>query len=333
MKVPLNKVTVDSHVTIVRPDLRLLDGRYFGYAVISRQAYIETLGAGATGQTELSRQSLSEVCIPLPPLPVQRKIAAILSAYDDLIENNNRRIAILEEMAQAIYREWFVHFRFPGHEDVAMVDSELGPIPEGWQVTTLAEVSQYIARGIAPKYDDRSNSRVVNQRCIRQDRIDLELARKHSGSLPEEKYLRFGDVLINSTGVGTLGRVAQVYQPIADCTVDTHVTIVRSADPAATDYIGLSLLNRQPYFASQGFGSTGQTELRQRIIGETALCWPPRYLQKAFADAVQPMRLHCIILATKSANLRRTRDLLLPRLVSGEVDVSDLPIDTEGLDA
>ena len=77
--------------------------------------------------------------VPLPPLPTQRKIASILSAYDDLIENNTRRIAILEEMAQAIYREWFVNFRFPGHENVKLVDSPLGQIPEGWEATHVGD--------------------------------------------------------------------------------------------------------------------------------------------------------------------------------------------------
>ena len=86
------------------------------------------------------RGSRSSSC-PLPPLPTQRKIAAILSAYDDLIENNNRRIKILEEMAQRIYREWFVDFRYPGHESVPLVDSELGPIPEGWTVRRLCDVA------------------------------------------------------------------------------------------------------------------------------------------------------------------------------------------------
>ena len=77
---------------------------------------------------------LKALQVVLPPLPTQHKIASILSAYDDLIENNTRRIQILEEMAQMIYREWFVHFRFPGHEQVRMVDSEMGKIPEGWEV-------------------------------------------------------------------------------------------------------------------------------------------------------------------------------------------------------
>ena len=75
-----------------------------------------------------------------PPLNTQRKIAAVLSAYDDLIENNTRRIEILEEMAQAIYREWFVEFRFPGHEQVPMVESELGLIPQGWEVVKISDI-------------------------------------------------------------------------------------------------------------------------------------------------------------------------------------------------
>jgi len=79
--------------------------------------------------------------IRVPPLPTQRKIASILSAYDNLIENNTRRIAILEEIAQAIYREWFVNFRYPGHENVKLVDSTLGMIPEGWAATTWGELA------------------------------------------------------------------------------------------------------------------------------------------------------------------------------------------------
>ena len=83
---------------------------------------------------------MRELEIDLPPFLAQRKIAAILSAYDDLIEDNTRRIAILEEMTQAIYRGWFVHFRFPGHEQVKLVELELGPVPEGWEVKPFSEM-------------------------------------------------------------------------------------------------------------------------------------------------------------------------------------------------
>ena len=115
-----SQITVDSHVTIVRPDVEIVDPSYLGLVMIASQSQIESMAEGATGQTELSRTRLGELIISLPPLPTQKKIASILSAYDDLIENNNKRIKILEEMAQNIYREWFVHFRYPGHEDVPM---------------------------------------------------------------------------------------------------------------------------------------------------------------------------------------------------------------------
>ncbi|MEJ7592902.1 MAG: restriction endonuclease subunit S, partial [Planctomycetaceae bacterium] len=88
--------------------------------------------------------------IVVPPITTQCKIASILSAYDDLIENNTRRIAILEEMAQAIYREWFVNFRFPGHENVKLVDSPIGKIPEGWKPYSIGDVAKEIRRGIDP---------------------------------------------------------------------------------------------------------------------------------------------------------------------------------------
>jgi len=95
-----------------------------------------------------------EMLVPLPPLPIQRKIAAILSAYDDLIENNTRRIALLEQMAQALYREWFVHLRFPGHTSCRMVDSPLRSVPEGWEAVTLGDIAQEIRQSVRPEAID-----------------------------------------------------------------------------------------------------------------------------------------------------------------------------------
>ncbi|WP_254174008.1 restriction endonuclease subunit S [Planktothrix pseudagardhii] len=102
--------------------------------------HLEQYDCGAANPT-LNRNHIHTIPVRFPPLPIQRKIAAILSTYDDLIENNTRRIKILEEMARSLYREWFVNFRFPGHEQVKMVDSELGLIPEGWEVKNFGEVS------------------------------------------------------------------------------------------------------------------------------------------------------------------------------------------------
>ena len=103
---------------------------------------------------------------------MQRRIAGILSAYDELMENSQRRIRILEAMARALYREWFVHFRFPGHEKLPRVASPLGDIPQGWEVKKLGELRGHLNRGLSPSHADNGDSKVINQKCIRDQRLD-----------------------------------------------------------------------------------------------------------------------------------------------------------------
>jgi len=301
---------------------------HFLWAVVSTDDYQKRFFKLADGaaQPNMSGSQIESVQIPFPVLSTQRKIASILSAYEDLIENNLRRIKILEEMAQSLYREWFVKFRFPGHEKVRMVDSPLGKIPEGWEVVPLSKVTGFISRGISPKYGNSSNI-VINQKCIRNGRLNLELSRNNLRKVSDDKFVQVGDVLINSTGVGTLGRVAQILRGIENCTVDSHVTIVRPLKKTDKHFFGLQLLNLQDHFTSQGRGATGQTELGRDAVGETGYIKPPSRLQNRFGEAVEPMRELSLHLLDKNETLRQTRDLLLPRLISGELGLSDLDID------
>lgn len=259
--------------------------------------------------------------LTLPLLPVQRRIAGILSAYDELIENNQQRIRILEEMARALYREWFVHLRFLGHEKLPRVASPLGDIPQGWEVKNLGELTTILNRGLSPSYDENGDSIVINQKCIRDQRLSLNPARRQSKAIPPEKLVRFGDVLINSTGVGTLGRVAQVYQDLGQCTVDTHVTIARANDDADLDFFGCTLLGQQETFDRLGIGATGQTELSRASIANVELAIPPIGIQRRFGELVRPIRSAAIILANQIQNLQRTRDFLLPLLLSGNANL------------
>ena len=137
---------------------------------------------------------------PAPELRTQKRIADILSAYDDLIENNRRRIQLLEQSARLLYKEWFIRLRFPGHEHVKIKDG----VPEGWTQKTINELISYLNRGITPKYDDDSTGIVINQKCVRERLINLDLARRQAKEVPKEKLVIFGDVLVNSTGEGTL---------------------------------------------------------------------------------------------------------------------------------
>lgn len=126
----------------IRPNATL-DYRFLYYIFLNRgqEGGFDQYCTGATIK-HLPRQNLAKVEVAVPPLETQQAIASILSTYDDLIENNTRRIDILEEMARRLYEEWFVHFRFPGHEEVSFKESELGRIPEGWEVKPLGEVAE-----------------------------------------------------------------------------------------------------------------------------------------------------------------------------------------------
>ena len=151
--------------------------------------------------------------------------------------------------------------------------------------------------------------------------MNLEPSRLHSSKVPKDKFIQFGDILINSTGVGTLGRVAQVYQENPNYTVDSHVSIVRPGNRVTIDYFGLNLLNQQDHFESLGTGSTGQAELNRYSIANTDFLLPSKSLQLKFTSVVEPMRKSMIIMQNQNTNLRRTRDLLLPKLISGEVEL------------
>lgn len=289
------------------------DIRYFYYAL--RNVDLTNYGY------ERHFKYLKEAEIPAPPLPVQRRIAGILSAYDELMENSQRRIRLLEAMARALYREWFVHFRFPGHEKHPRVASPLGDIPQGWEVKPLGELTAYLNRGLSPSYDDNGDSMVINQKCVREQRLNLEPARRQTKPVPADKRVRFGDVLINSTGVGTLGRVAQVYQDLGECTVDTHVTIARPNPETDLDFFGCTLLSHQETFDRLGIGATGQTELSRTSVANVDLVVPPTRIQRRFGELARPMRAAAMTHANQIQNLRRTRDLLLPRLLSGQVEL------------
>jgi type I restriction enzyme S subunit len=302
-------------------DPRRLTNRFLYYALFPKLEHFRSISTGAATKF-LTLTLLRDVTIEKPPIDVQERIADILSVYDDLIENNTRRITILEEMAQLLYREWFVSFRFPGHENVKIVESERGLIPLGWEVRPLKELAAFIGRGISPTYDDLAESLVINQKCIRDGKLSLAPARLQSKRVPEEKLVQQGDVLINSTGVGTLGRVAQVLEPIERCTVDSHVSIVRPRDYSG--FVGKALLEMEDYFEGQGVGSTGQTELSRERIGAALIRTPPESLQEAFSQFVAPMNKMLVCCLRRNEVLRTTRDLLLPKLVSGEVIVEQI---------
>ena len=154
-------------------DKEKADPRFVKYYFDIIQRELQMVSQGAT-QDNLSQEKLLSFGIACPPVEVQRQVAEVLSAYDDLIATNQRRIALLEDAARRLYREWFVHLRFPGHESVPVKDG----VPEGWRKKPIAEQTSFLNRGITPKYDDTAKGWVINQKCIRDGRISMEPARR-----------------------------------------------------------------------------------------------------------------------------------------------------------
>lgn len=258
---------------------------------------------------------LIKLWIPCPDIDIQNQVASILDAVDRKIELNRKVNDNLEHQAVALFKSWFVDFSLFG-----------GTVPENWEDTTLENITTLITRGIAPKYSDNSDQTVVNQKCIRNHTIDLSLARTHTPKAINEKWLKFGDLLINSTGDGTLGRVAQVWFAPKALTVDSHVTIVRPAREELIFYIGLWGILHEKEIESLHTGSTGQTELPRDRVKMLKLLLPDNISLSRFNSIIAPMASTIILNQEENQKLASLRDTLLPKLMSGEIDVSSIQL-------
>ena len=189
-------------------------------------------------------------------------------------------------------------------------------------MVTLDDLTSLVSRGIAPKYDDNSVQIVLNQKCIRDHYIDISLGRRHKPKTINEKWLQYGDLLINSTGEGTLGRAAQVWFIPENMTVDSHVTVVRPKNQLLLFYIGLWGISHEREIEALHTGSTGQTELPRERVKAMELRLPDDATLMRFNAVIAPMVSQIIVNQQENTRLASVRDALLPKLMSGEVDVS-----------
>lgn len=276
------------------------------------QSYIEQ-NLNTTVQPTLNIKSLVEMPIPIRDTTEMEKNVLLLSAVDEKIEVNRQINDNLQQQAVAIFKSWFVEYSpFDSIE------------PKEWETVNLEKITSLISRGIAPKYSENSDQTVINQKCIRNHMIDLSLARTHTPKVINEKWLRFGDLLINSTGDGTLGRTAQVWFNPKNITVDSHVTIVRPAKENLIFYIGLWGILHEREIESLHTGSTGQTELPRERVKALELQLPDNGTLDRFNTLIAPMAAAMVSNQNENNRLETLRDVLLPKLMSGEIDVSDV---------
>lgn len=267
-----------------------------------------------TTRASLRNEDLLSMKVPVPDIPTQKRIANILSTYDNLIENDQKQIKLLEEAARRLYKEWFVDLRFPGHENTKITDG----IPEGWHKTTLAEIAVIIKRGISPKYAADGKYTVINQKCIRGSIMDITESRKQEKQYEPILNIQDCDTVICSTGTGTLGRVGQIYGDYPNTTFDSHVTLVRAKENP--NFMYQAIKNQQRFLMGMGHGSTNQQELYRNVIENVEVLLPDgsfllqtEKLLSTFHDKIKTVYLQTSILT-------ETRDRLLPKLMSGEIE-------------
>lgn len=311
--------------------------KFLLYSLIyNRPAILKLTVAGA--QRNLNGTTIKRFEIGVPPLETQRRIASILSAYDDLIENNTRRIAILEEMARRIYEEWFVHFRFPGHEQVKIVKSELGLIPEGWSPSSVGEwVTVYRGKSYkSSELAEEGGLPFVNLKCIERDGgFRKSGLKRFTGSYKETQKVKTGDLVMAVTDmtqerriVARCGRIPRLDSDFGVISMDLVKVDANKGAPKEYVY-GMLRWSGFADEVKQHANGANVLHLSPDRIAEYRFLLPTATLVQRFASVIAPMLNQCDVLLEKNANLRTTRDLLLPKLISGELDVSALPTPEE----
>ena len=296
------------------------DARFVKYYIEILKQGMQNASRGTT-QDNLSVDRLLTFDFLVPSVERQREIASILSAYDDLIENNTRRIAILEEMARRIYEEWFVRFRFPGHEGVRMVESELGLVPEGWRLRTLGDLVDDVRDGVNPDAVAPETPYVGLEHIPRRS---IALAEWGQAAEVGSTKLRFreGDILF--------GKIRPYFHKVAVAPVagvassDAIVIRVKRAQDFG---LALAVASSDAFVAhaTQTSNGTKMPRANWGVLRQYPVLTPPRDLHTRFeefmAGVVSAVGNHVL----RNRNLRTTRDLLLPKLISGELDVSAMP--------
>jgi type I restriction enzyme S subunit len=311
-------------------DFKGNDPRFVAYML--GQMPLAEMNSGAA-QPSLNRNFLYPLPVRLPPLPTQRRIASILGAYDDLIEVNRRRIALLEEMARRLFEEWFVHFRFPGHEGVRMVETPEGPLPEGWSWRPLRDVCErpdgvqtgpFGSQLHQSDYSDEGVP-VVMPKNIVGFRIVEEAVARIPEQLADElgrHRMRVGDVVYGRRG--DIGRRAFVAKREHGWFCGTGCLRLRPDRAIVAPRYLFETLGLPVTFSAIKARAQGATmpNLSTGALGGVPIMVPPLALQRHYAEVAEPLAELATALAAANDALARSRDLLLPRLISGDLPVA-----------
>lgn len=302
-----------------RADPKKLDADFLLYALMADdlQGQIRGFGSGSTVE-HMRLGDIPELQIYAPNVSEQRRIGAILSAYDELMENSQRRIRILEAMARAFYREWFVHFRFPGNEKLPRVASPLGDIPKGWEVKRLGEVAEDMRRNV-PKGELEEPKPYVGLEHIPRRALALDAWETATELGSNKLEFKKGEVLF--------GKIRPYFHKVSVapfdglCSADTIV--IRSRRPEHYAVV-VACVSSDAFVAEASATANGAKMPRANwdVLEKFPVVIPKGKVAEIFSALFADIIAQQQTLIFQIQNLRRTRDLLLPRLLSGQVKLS-----------
>lgn len=311
-------------MALIRTDPQKVDVRFLLYYFFTaewRAVIRRNMLTGATVD-RIPLTTFPDFPVRVPTLPIQRRIAGILSAYDELIENSQRRIKILEAMARGLYREWFVHFRFPGHENHLRVASALGEIPQGWEVKAI----QDFGKVVTGKTPSKANAGFFGEDVPFVKTPDMhgnlfilgtnESLSTAGANSQANKTLPVGSICVSC--IGTIGVVSITTE---DCQTNQQINSVVLAKSEYREFLFLRLQEAKQ--ALENLGSNGATmgNVNKSKFESMEIVAPPDAHLFDFHRLTQPMFNSILNLTRQVKNLRATRDLLLPRLLSGQINV------------
>ncbi|OUS23569.1 type I restriction endonuclease subunit S [Thalassotalea sp. 42_200_T64] len=330
-----NDFCLGQNTVCITPNTEILSP-YYLYSFLNSftaKAQIDSFISGSS-QPTISLKSIKEIKVPIPSLKIQETISNAIFNYDNLIENNSHRIAILEDITQSLYREWFVNFRYPGHADAVdasldekqgnqkLIDSPLGQIPEGWEVKTAAEA---ITINPKTKLVKDGEKPFVGMKGLSEGSMvigDIIEKTGNSGA----KFINGDTLFARITPCLQNGKTGYVLflnpeQPVGFGS--TEFIVLRERDDLSSEFI--YLLSRSNNFREHAIqsmtGATGRQRVHNDCFASYYLPVPPKELMNEFTKIVKPMFKSIFNLSRRNENLKKQRDMLLPKLISGKIEL------------
>ncbi|WP_281746229.1 restriction endonuclease subunit S [Thermanaerovibrio acidaminovorans] len=318
-KIPYDNVRINSGMVILRAIQGKVEQRYLyqllksDYQRVRMQSYIT-----GSAQPQLPIKNFSQIEIPIPPLPTQRRIADILSAYDDLIENNQKQIKLLEEAAMRLYKEWFVKLRFPGHEKTKIEDG----VPEGWKLTTVKEMGQVItgktpSTVIAENYGkDIPFVKIPDMHgVIYPLKTEVKLSERGANT-QKNKFLPPKSIMVSC--IATVGLVCITHEV---CQTNQQINSIVLNDEDHLYYMFFKMKGIKSLLEGVGSNGATMTNVNKTKFENIELLKPENEILKKFNNLVEPFFSNILALSKQNEKLKEARDKLLSKLMSGEIEV------------